>query len=102
MVTCEVVRDWLLAYLNGAITQSALIEWARKAKLSAELLAADAEWVGPVLARIGVTGKGSYTLTWEDCFDLLEDLGFAARVIAEPIECEADSADAPFGLDACG
>lgn len=89
MVTIEMVRDWLLAYLNGEIDRTALVEWAREIKLGGRILSEDAEVVGPVLARIGVTGKGTYTLTWEDCVDLLEDLGFAAHVVAVPIHDES-------------
>ncbi|MBN1287179.1 MAG: hypothetical protein JXB47_17405 [Anaerolineae bacterium] len=88
MVTVEMVRDWLLAYLNGEIDRAVLVEWAREVKLGGQVLSEDAEIVGPALARIGVAGKSGYDLTWHDCFDLLEELGYMARVIAEPIEIE--------------
>ncbi len=79
------VRDWLLAYLNNQIPQDTLVGWAREVKLEGAILSEDADIIGPALARIGVTGQSGYTLTWQDCFDLLEDLGFAPRVAADPI-----------------
>ena len=86
MVTCEMVRDWLLAYLNGEIERSVLVEWARRVKQQGQVLGGDAAIAGPVLARIGVTGQGGYDLTRDDCFTLLEDLGYRARVVAEPLD----------------
>ena len=85
MVTCEMVRDWLLAYLNGEIEREALVGWARQVKQEGQVFGQDAETVGPALARIGLTGVGGYDLIWDDCFELLKDLGFAVRVVAEPI-----------------
>jgi hypothetical protein len=86
------VRDWLLAYLNGEIERSVLVDWARRVKQQSQVLDEDAAIAGPVLARIGVTGQGGYDLTVNDCFDLLEDLGYRARVVAEPLD---DTLDAP-------
>ncbi len=86
MVTCEMVRDWLLAYLNGEIDREALVGWARQVRRGGEVFAPDAEVVGPALARIGLTGVQGYDLTYEDCFDLLETLGFAPRVVADPAD----------------
>ena len=86
MVTRAMVRDWLLAYLNGEIAREVLVDWARQVKREGQIFGQDVETVGPALARIGLTGAGGYDLTWDDCFDLLESLGFAPRVIAEPVE----------------
>jgi hypothetical protein len=80
------VRDWLLAYLNGEVERSVLVDWARRIKQQGQVLGEDAAVAGPVLARIGVTGQGGYDLTLGDCFNLLEDLGYRARVVAEPLD----------------
>lgn len=95
MVTRKMVCDWLLAYLNGEVERQTLVEWARQVRRSGEVFAHDAGVVGPALARIGLAGVGGYDLTWDDCFDLIESLGFAPRVVADPIgpDDDADEAD---------
>mgnify|MGYP005848207375 CR=1 FL=1 len=105
MVTRAMVRDWLLAYLNGEVEQAALVGWAREVKRGAAVFSRDAEVVNPALARIGLTGVGGYRLTWDDCFNLLEDLGYAPRVVAEPVDDlddgsdEVDAEDEEEGVD---
>jgi hypothetical protein len=86
VVTREMVRDWLLAYLNAEIERAVLVDWARQVKQEGQIFGQDVDVVGPALARIGLTGVGGYDLTWDDCFDLLESLGFVPQVIAEPAE----------------
>lgn len=90
MVTRAMVRDWLLAYLNREIDRAALVGWARQVKREGAVFAPDADAVGPVLARIGLTGVAGYDLAWDDCFDLLEALGYAPQVIATPVADDSE------------
>ena len=48
--------------------------------MDGEVVELDAAVLGFVLARLGVADVKAFGLSWEDCGDLLGQLGYAARV----------------------
>jgi cobyrinic acid a,c-diamide synthase len=80
MITRQTVADKIADYLHRGLTVTELAEWAEKAMNEGELDDADAPLLASVVARLGVADVRSFGLTWEDCDDLLRELGYQARV----------------------
>jgi len=80
MITRKMVADKLGAYLNHTIPQAALVDWAESAMMEGEFEEADFETIRDALARLGVADVRRFGLTWEECEDILRQLGYAVRL----------------------
>jgi hypothetical protein len=80
LVTKRVVADKIAAYLRHTITLVDLVDWAERALMEADFAENDAVTLSRVVARLGVADVRAFGLTWEDCEQLLDQLGFTARV----------------------
>ncbi len=79
-ITKQMVADKIAAYLHHEITLAQLVDWSEQAIMNGELAERDASTLSTVIARLGVADVRAFGLTWEDCEDLLRQLGFAPRV----------------------
>ena len=79
-ITKQVVADKIAAYLHHEMALADLVDWAEQQMMDGELAKADAKTLSAVLARLGVADVRTFGLTWEDCQDLLGQLGFSTRV----------------------
>ena len=84
MVTKEVVREKLLAYLNHSVSLAELVDWAENTLMHGELDQHDAGVLRDVLARLGLADVREFGLSWEDCTELLGRLGYVVQVSAAP------------------
>ena len=82
MLTREIVRNQLLAYLNHRITLAQLVDWAENVMNSETFEPRDATLLGDVVARIGVADVENFGLAWDDCYDLLSRMGYQVQVVA--------------------
>jgi hypothetical protein len=79
-ITKKTVADKIAAYLHHEITLAQLVDWSEKVIMDGELAERDAKTLSTVIARLGVADVRAFGLAWEDCEDLLRELGFAPRV----------------------
>ena len=79
-ITKQTVAGRIAAYLHHEITLAQLVDWADQALLDGELAESEAATLAPVIARLGVADVRTFGLVWEDCEDLLHQLGFSPRV----------------------
>jgi cobyrinic acid a,c-diamide synthase len=79
-ITKQNVADKIAAYLRHEISIAQLVDWAENAVMEGEILEPDVTAVGAVVSRLGVADVRAFGLTWEDCEQLLRQLGYAARV----------------------
>jgi len=79
-VTKKTVADKITAYLHHEITLPQLVDWAENAMMEGTFGGRDAGTLSGVVARLGVSDVRAFGLSWEDCEQLLRQLGFAARV----------------------
>ena len=79
-ITKQTVADRIAAYLHHEITLIQLVDWSERALMEGELAEGDAEALASVIARLGVADVRSFGLAWEDCEQLLHQLGFTPRV----------------------
>ncbi|HWF44522.1 MAG TPA: hypothetical protein VG537_07765 [Candidatus Kapabacteria bacterium] len=80
MITRETVADKIASYLHHDSTLDQLVNWAENALIDETFAESDASLISRVLARIGVADVRAFDLTWDECQELLHELGFAARV----------------------
>ena len=79
-ITKQTVADKIAAYLRHDISLGELVSWAEEAMMEGEFAEQDAGVVADAVARLGVADVRAFGLTWEDCEQLLRQLGYAARV----------------------
>ncbi len=79
-ITKQAVADKIGAYLHHEVTLAQLVDWAEKALMEGEFAKRDASTLSAVVSRLGVADVRAFGLAWEDCEQLLKQLGFAAHV----------------------
>ena len=79
-ITRQMVADKLAAYLRHDLSLGDLVTWAESAMMEGAFEREHFADVRDVVARLGVADVRAFGLTWEDCQQLLNRLGYAARV----------------------
>ena len=79
-ITKQTVAEKLAAYFRHDISLAELVSWAEEAMMDGEFAENDMEAVTGVIARLGLADVREFGLSWEDCEQLLRQLGYAARV----------------------
>ncbi len=79
-ITCETVVDQLSAHLRHELSLDRLVARAETAIMDGEFDPAYLPTIRDVVARIGVATVRAFGLTWEDCEQLLTQLGYSAQV----------------------
>jgi hypothetical protein len=79
-ITKQTVAGKIAAYLHHEITPAQLVDWAERAMMDGELAESDAGTISAVVARLGVADVRAFGLAWDDCEQLLHQLGFSPRV----------------------
>jgi hypothetical protein len=76
----------LILFSHHEITLEQLVDWAETAMMDGEFDEADIETLRTVISRLGVADVRTFGLSWSDCEELLQQLGYAARVdvVASP------------------
>jgi len=80
MITKQTVADKIAAYLHREISLAQLVDWAEDAMMDGEFADSDIDVLKSVVARLGVADVRAFGLEWEDCEELLKQLGYSARV----------------------
>lgn len=79
-ITKQTVADKIAAYLRHDLTLDQLVDWAERAMMDGEFEEQDATALATVIARLGVADVRAFGLSWEDCEQLLQKVGYTARV----------------------
>ncbi len=80
LITRQTVAERIAAYLHHKSTLAQLVDWAENAVMESEFAEEDMETLRKVFSRLGVADVRAFGLTWEDCEQLLQELGYSARV----------------------
>lgn len=80
VITRQTVAEKIAAYLHHETTLAQLVDWAENAMMEGEYEEQNLSGLRDVIARLGVADVRTFGLTWEDCEQLLKQLGFSARV----------------------
>ena len=79
-ITKQTVAGQIAAYLHHELSLSELVAWAEQVLLDGELAEPDASAIAAVVARIGVADVRAFGLAWDECEELLHQLGYIPRV----------------------
>ena len=80
LITKQTVAGKIAAYLHHEITPTQLVDWAEDAMMDGEFAEREVATLSAVVSRLGVADVRAFGLAWEDCEELLHQLGFATRV----------------------
>jgi hypothetical protein len=81
MITRQIVRNKILAYLNREITLAELVDWAEDGVFETDLDENDTELLMSILGRLGAADVEQFALSWDDYFAMLSQLGYKPQVI---------------------
>jgi len=80
LISKTIVADKIAAYLHHDITLAQLVDWAEHAMMEDEFEENGLAAICSAVSRLSVADVRAFGLTWEDCEELLSQLGFSARV----------------------
>ena len=83
VITRQTVVDKLAAYLQHELPLPTLVTWAETALMEGEFERQHFGEIRDAVARLGVADVRAFGLTWEDCEQLLQRLGYSAHVHIE-------------------
>ncbi len=83
IITRQIVADQLAAYLQHELSLPELVTWAESTLMEGEFESEHLTAIRDVVARLGVADVRAFGLTWDDCEQLLKQLGYAAHVHIE-------------------
>ena len=79
-ITKQTVAGNIAAYLRHDLSLAELVSWAEDALKEGDFAENEASTIADAVARLGVADVRAFGLAWEDCEQLLRQLGYAARV----------------------
>lgn len=85
MITRHDVAQQVIAYLQHRLSLAELVDWAERALLESDLDERDLDLVRESLARLGVADVRAFGLSWEECEQLLAQLGYKVSVQVVPV-----------------
>ena len=80
VITKKTVAEQIAAYLQHRLSLSELVDWAENAIMEGQFDESDMDALRTLVARLGVADVRTFGLTWDDCEEMLRQLGYSARV----------------------
>ena len=80
MITRQIVAQKIAAWLHHEIDLETLVSWAETAMMEESFAEHDAAVLASIIGRLGTADVRSFGLTWEECEQLLKQLGYTAHV----------------------
>lgn len=82
MITKQAAAQQLLAYMSHQSTLLQLVDWAENALMEGGFEAGSEATIRNVLAKLGLADVNNFGLLWEDCEDLMLQLGYRMKIEA--------------------
>jgi hypothetical protein len=76
----KIVFDKIQQYLNHEITIESLVDWAEYVMMSAEFDEHDFDLIHKIVSRIGLADVRAFGLTWEECENYINELGYRVKL----------------------
>lgn len=80
VITRSIIAEQLSAYLSQTLMLSELVDWAEFAMMDAEFDEHDFEVIRDIISRLGVADVRAFNLSWHECANMLNQLGYAAHI----------------------
>ena len=79
-VTRHLLADKIVSFLRQETSLAELVDWAERAMVEGAYSEADFDVIADILSHLAVADVKAFGLSWEDCRNYLERLGYQARV----------------------
>lgn len=86
MTTRRQVIEKLDDYLHHRTSLAELVEWAEQVMMEGDFPDSEYAVLRDVVARLGVSDVRAFGLSWEDCEQLVAQLGYRAEVTITPAD----------------
>lgn len=83
MTTRKAISEKVLEYLKHHITLQGIVDWAEEVLMSVKFEDDDLHTSRNILARIGSADVKAFGLAWENCREIMHQLGFNLEVFAK-------------------
>jgi len=80
IITSKDVAEKLAAYLHQKIELKELVDWAEDIIREGDFEENNYDTIREVVGRLGVSDVKAFGLTWDDCRNFLNQLGYDVRV----------------------
>jgi len=82
MITKQYIAMRLLAYMQHEINLTQLVNWAENAIMEGGFEPGSEAEIRKVLGKLGLADVNNFGLLWEDCEQLMAQLGYKMKVEA--------------------
>ena len=82
IVTKQFIARQLLSYMSHQLSLRQLVSWAEDAIMKGGFEPGSENEIRTVLGKLGVADVNNFGLLWEDCEDLMNQLGYKMKVEA--------------------
>lgn len=82
IITKQFIAKQLLAYMSHQLSLSQLVSWAESAIVEGGFEPGSEKEIRTVLGKLGVADVDQFGLLWEDCEELMNQLGYKMKVEA--------------------
>lgn len=83
-ITARDVANKLIACVRHEIELKDLVDWAEQAMMEGDFDEKDYEAIRDIVSQLAVADVKAFGLTWDDCEDFLNRLGYEVRVEVIP------------------
>ena len=82
IITKQILAVSILNYLQHKTTLDELVSWAEDALMEGDIQDEDANVIRDILAKLGLADVKTFGLYWEDCNEMMKNLGYSLKVEA--------------------
>ncbi len=82
IITKQSIAQQVLAYMSHRLTLPQLVDWAENSLIEGGFEPGSEDVIRNVLAKLGLADSSNFGLLWEDCEQLMLDLGYKMKIEA--------------------
>ncbi len=86
MITKDNLAEKLILYLNHDLSLNDLVQWAEWVMMEEYIDEKDMLLIRDVIARLGLSDTMAFGLSFEDCREYLEKLGYDVEITVKKAE----------------
>lgn len=79
-ITRKILVEKIKDYLNHRIALEELVDWLEQSMMEDDFEEDHFQKIRNIIARIGLTDVKAFGLSWDECEEFLNRLGYRARV----------------------
>jgi len=84
LITKHTAAERIGAYLHHTISLPQMVSWAEDTMMEGAFAPEDADALRSVIPRLGLADVRAFGLSWDECEQLLHQLGYSVRIELQP------------------